>query len=222
VHRTGGTGLLASVVIVSYGDHLALRTCLDLIRKCTSVPHEVVVAGNFQRGPREAAPRAASMSNRVWVESRGPRTRIINQGILRSKGEYVSVLSAGALVTPGWLDRMILCFERNAGAGVVLPGRGADLCMLTKRGVISEVGLWDERMETGQHADADYFMRVLQSGQRVVRSKETFVFPYERRRRKPSGTGVEPQTKSHDAFVGKWCGNIVDFWDDLDAVFQTD
>ena len=44
-----------------------------------------------------------------------------NQGIAAARGEYILLMNNDTVVTPGWLDRMISCMERNPGAGIVGP-----------------------------------------------------------------------------------------------------
>ena len=44
-----------------------------------------------------------------------------NQGMAAARGEYILLMNNDIVVTPGWLERMVSCAERNPGSGIVGP-----------------------------------------------------------------------------------------------------
>lgn len=44
-----------------------------------------------------------------------------NQGYRKATGDYIVLLNSDTIVTPGWLDRMTECMEKNEGTAIVGP-----------------------------------------------------------------------------------------------------
>jgi len=112
-----------------------------------------------------------------------------NQGIQASKGDVIGILSNDSIVTSGWLPAL-LRFMEESGCGIVSPAmREGPLdyeldsyaaefttacrtatrpgllgfCMLIRRGVFDQIGLFDEGFRYGGCEDVDFLWRAQQA-----------------------------------------------------------
>jgi GT2 family glycosyltransferase/tetratricopeptide (TPR) repeat protein len=118
---------LVSIVILTHNQLAYTRICLDSIRRETGLPVELIVVDN---GSSDGTVR--------YLETMKERQRSIalrvipnktnlgfaagnNQGIAMARGRYILLMNNDVAVTPGWLERMIVCAETHPRAGIVGP-----------------------------------------------------------------------------------------------------
>jgi GT2 family glycosyltransferase/glycosyltransferase involved in cell wall biosynthesis len=115
-----------SIIIVTYNNLKLTKLCLVSIQKNTEYPnYEVIVVDN------------ASSDNTItyldqYRETHGNILIIKNdknlgfavannQGVKIASGDYIVFLNNDTIVTPGWLNNLLLHLIRNPGAGMVGP-----------------------------------------------------------------------------------------------------
>lgn len=115
----GEAPIAVSVVIVNWNGASDLEECLASLRAQTlAEPVEVVVVDN-----------ASADDSLAVLERQRPPLRVIrnavnrgfaagcNQGIAASRGEFVALLNADAVVEPAWLDELVARIRTDAGIG---------------------------------------------------------------------------------------------------------
>ncbi|MDE2490205.1 MAG: glycosyltransferase family 2 protein, partial [Elusimicrobia bacterium] len=112
---------LTSIIVPCYNGLRYTRECLESVARHTPVPHEVIVVDN-----------ASTDGTAEWVRRR-PRVRLIrnatnrgfaaaiNQGMRAARGSRLLWLNSDAVVTPGWLERLLACADRAPWIGAVAP-----------------------------------------------------------------------------------------------------
>jgi len=104
---------LASIVVPVHGQADCTRVCLEAVLRFTRAPYEVIVVDN-------ASPDGTPALLEEFRQRPGPARfevvrnaenlgfgRACNQGIAASRGRYVVLLNNDAVVTPGWLDKLV-------------------------------------------------------------------------------------------------------------------
>lgn len=112
---------LVSVIVVNYRTEQYLAECLRSVRQQDYARIELVLVNNgspeFDPSIRDEFQPEVSLEN--------PRNlgfaRANNQGILRSRGEYVLLLNADAWLEPGFITCAVKEFGRDASIGTVVP-----------------------------------------------------------------------------------------------------
>lgn len=115
-----------SVVILTYNKLSCTRLCVESIYRNTQYPHfELVIVDN-----------ASTDGTRTYLEVLQqliPNLHVIfndhnegfafanNQGILRSRGEYVVLLNNDTILCPGWLTQLIRYLEQDVEIGIIGP-----------------------------------------------------------------------------------------------------
>ncbi len=117
---------LASIVIPTHDNLHLTQVCVDSIHRTTSWPnHEIVVVDNASTDGTPAYLRdlAAGYPNvRCIFNGRNEGfARAANQGMAAAAGDYLVLLNNDAVVTHGWLSRMIRHLERHPDAGMIGP-----------------------------------------------------------------------------------------------------
>ena len=114
---------LASIVVPTWNGLKYTRECLDSVLKRTREPFEVVVVDNGSTDGTAAYVRSLK-DPRVRLiahEKNLGFARAINAGTAKARGRWVVWLNSDAVVTPGWLDRLVACAERAPWVGAVGP-----------------------------------------------------------------------------------------------------
>jgi GT2 family glycosyltransferase len=126
---------VASVVLVTYGGWDLARRTLETLADNTGTPFEVIVVDN---------PTDEDVASRLREEVEGAEVILnernegfgpaANRGADRAGGEYLVFLNTDALVSPGWLERLIESLEADPRAGAVVPR------FLNEDGTVQEAG----------------------------------------------------------------------------------
>ena len=119
---------LVSIVILTCNQLKYTRKCLASILEHTGPSFEIIVVDN---GSVDGTPEF--LDSQFEEKFPADRLKVIknkenkgfaagnNQGIAAARGEYILLMNNDIVVTPGWLDRLIACAERNPRAGIVGP-----------------------------------------------------------------------------------------------------
>jgi glycosyltransferase involved in cell wall biosynthesis len=111
-----------SIVIPSCNRLNRLRACIDSIEANTSQPHEIIVVDyGSTDGTRTYLLRKSIAVRYALLNKDVHMTGSLNQGLMMAKGTAIVVLDQNALVTPGWLDRLLDCLHSDPRIGVVGP-----------------------------------------------------------------------------------------------------
>jgi GT2 family glycosyltransferase/tetratricopeptide (TPR) repeat protein len=112
---------LVSIVIVTHNCLRYTNLCLDSLRRCTDVPHEIIVVDN---GSSDGTPDdLAAMPDVKLIKNETNRgyPAAANQGIQASRGDYVVLLNNDVIVGPGWLARLSGVFASHPEVGITGP-----------------------------------------------------------------------------------------------------
>ena len=139
-----------------------------------------------------------------YIQSKIPKgySGALNTGLELATGDYICFMNNDTVVVPGWMDKMIECFEANENAGLVCPtfwGSGAKqsidwndgtkfdyvdnifsiigVCFLIPRKVLDKIGNWDEDYGHGGE-DFDICKRIQDAGYDIYVARESFIYHY--------------------------------------------
>lgn len=139
-----------------------------------------------------------------YIQNKIPKgySGALNTGLELATGDYICFMNNDTVVVPGWMDKMIECFEANENAGLVCPtfwGSGAKqsidwndgtkfdyvdnifsiigVCFLIPRKVLDKIGNWDEDYGHGGE-DFDICKRIQDAGYDIYVARESFIYHY--------------------------------------------
>jgi len=159
-----------SIVITTYQNPEELKKCIASVTDHTKVPYEIII----EDGSLEA----------------GGLPKANNEGIKRSHGDYILFLNDDAeIIRDGWLKVMIDEFKGDSKIGIVGPtvyvmGQNTKYdwtlfwCVLIKREVFENIGLFDEGFGMGLNDDLDFCIRAQKMGYRIVAPSSPFKLTY--------------------------------------------
>jgi GT2 family glycosyltransferase/Tfp pilus assembly protein PilF/SAM-dependent methyltransferase len=119
---------LTSIIITTYNQLKFTEKCIESIFNYAIVPFELIVVDN---GSSDGT--VEYLESEVLGRNTAVRIKIIknkenkgfaggnNQGIAAATGDYILLLNNDTVVTPGWLELLINCAERNSKIGIVGP-----------------------------------------------------------------------------------------------------
>ena len=135
--------------------------------------------------------------------------KAVNKGIAFSEAEFVCLLNNDTIVNPGWLGELIKVGEKDLKIGIVNPssntlgqpcprmivpskeqkesgsfvelGSAFGFCMLIKKEILKDVGLFDESYGMGYFEDTDFSLRAKEKGYKSVRAIASYVYHKEKR-----------------------------------------
>lgn len=129
-HSIGGKRSV-SIIIPCYNGVMYTRRCLKSILSATRYPYELILVdngstdgtGTYLSGLARSVAKQGFPYLHAFHVIRNTRNRgvsgALNQGILRSKGQYVCYLNNDTVVSDGWLDRLRGHAERDEMIGIV-------------------------------------------------------------------------------------------------------
>lgn len=208
---------LTSIVIVADNGFPSLRACIDGIR-VNLVPgtYELIVV---------AAPAAAD--TKEWLLEQADVQLVLSDeagfarrsrpGVERASGRYVLFLDSTVLVTEQCLPRLIACLESSLEIGAAEPVHdltrpllsGEDKrqyllrldgrCLLVKTALLHTTGLFSERFASFSAQLADFSLRALGQGFKLVECSDAFV-----KAALPGSPAESEWGEDHDRFGKKW------------------
>ncbi len=112
-------------VIVCIHNALAdVRRCLESVTANTRMPYKLILVDDgSDEETRDYVAAYADSQGALLIRNERAKgyTFAANQGLRRSRGEYVVLLNSDTVVTPLWLDRMVACGESDERIGLVGP-----------------------------------------------------------------------------------------------------
>jgi len=224
------TALTVSIVIPVFNRVEYTRQCLEALAENTPADlFEVIIVDNGSTdGTKEFLSCLGGDVTVITNETNLGFAKACNQGIEKAKGEHVLLLNNDAVVTGGWLDRLLshldpdtgmvgpmsngasgpqqvreVPYGENMGELPVIMGLGG-FCLLVRKKVLDIAGGLDERFVNGNFGIDDLCLRSFIAGYRNVIAKDAFVHHY-------GGTasgseGVDPLALKADLrrFADKW------------------
>ena len=117
---------LASIIILCHRDRAYVRRCVASVRRYTRIPYELIFVDNASGDGVIEDLRDIHKESAAPVRIiRNKKNRFFaggnNQGIRAARGDYVLLLNADTLVTPGWLQDLVECARRHPTVGLVGP-----------------------------------------------------------------------------------------------------
>jgi len=117
---------LVSIVILCHNDKQYLARCVASLRRFTRVDHEIIFVDN---GSKDGVIRDLRRIRRTYGYPvkiiRNPVNQFFaggnNQGMRAARGKHILLLNADTVVTPGWLDGLVRCVEKDSSIGLVGP-----------------------------------------------------------------------------------------------------
>ena len=115
-----------SIVIVTHNSAEFIGPCLQSVILDTKYPNvEIIVADNASTDDSVRIARSiAAFDSRIKVEAFAENLGFSggnNAAVRVSSGEYVLLLNADTMVTPGWLGRLIRHLEADSSIGLICP-----------------------------------------------------------------------------------------------------
>lgn len=101
-----------------------VRRCLQSIIEFTTKPYQLIIIDDGSDEPTATLLREFSLAHDAFLlrnDSPQHYTRAANIGLHKSQGDYVVLINSDAIVTEGWLDRLIMCAESDPNIGIVGP-----------------------------------------------------------------------------------------------------
>lgn len=124
---------LTSIIILTFNQLEYTKKCIESIFKNTREPFELIVVDNGSTDGTVEYLETEVGSQRSENRGQKAEVRIIknkenlgfaagnNQGMAAAKGDYILLMNNDIVVTPGCLERMILCAGRDPKIGIVGP-----------------------------------------------------------------------------------------------------
>jgi len=116
---------LVSIIILTFNELNFTKKCVDSIRKHTRYPYEIIFVDNASTdGTRTYLNRLTKSNDHYQVIHNEENLGFAagnNQGIAVATGKYILLMNNDIVVTPGWLDRLVSCAERDTRIGIVGP-----------------------------------------------------------------------------------------------------
>jgi GT2 family glycosyltransferase len=110
---------VVDIVIPTYKNLRGLRLCLESIRACTDILHNVIIVDNGNS--QELHDYLVQQGDIVYIK-KAPLNfaQAVNEGIKAGKGKYVCVLNDDVIVSKGWLQEMVNACTEGVGCVGVL------------------------------------------------------------------------------------------------------
>jgi FkbM family methyltransferase len=124
---------LVSIVILAHNQLAYTKKCINSIFTHTKAPFELIMVDNGSTDGTVEYLETEDRGRRSDVGGQRAEVRIIknkenlgfaagnNQGMAAARGNYILLMNNDIVVTPGWLERMISCAEKNPNIGIVGP-----------------------------------------------------------------------------------------------------
>lgn len=116
----------ASIIVLTFNGLEFVRLCLESVIEHTDAPYELIVVDNgsdkdvidYLEGVQK------NITARMHLIRNGENKGFpygCNQGIMRSKGDYIVLLNSDTIVTDGWLSGLINTADTDPDIGIVGP-----------------------------------------------------------------------------------------------------
>jgi GT2 family glycosyltransferase len=114
-----------SIIILVLDQLEHTQRCLESLRRCTPIEHEIILVDNGSKPETAhwliAYAKAQTDVRLIRNNSNRGFAAGNNQAIAIARGTHVILLNNDTVVTEGWLDRMMSALDRHPRAGIVGP-----------------------------------------------------------------------------------------------------
>ena len=164
-------------VYIKKSEHLAMSIkCLELARKNTKLPYELVIVETCSDYLKDYA------DVHIYEKERTDVIKSDNRGFRCSLGKYVVVLTNDVFVGENWLECLKDCFQRpDCGIATLASTESGNkkedkiieeiyfpLVMISQE-LFSKIGYFDEEYRM-YWADADFMVRTYEAGYKIYRN----------------------------------------------------
>lgn len=109
-----------SIIIPVYGQHLHTFSCIkSIVDHTPHIAYEILIADDVSPEPAAIALAEVSGLRILRNETNQGFLRNCNLAAREARGDYLVILNNDTLVTAGWLEALLLPFERDTRTGVV-------------------------------------------------------------------------------------------------------
>ena len=206
------------LVIPVYNGLGYLKKCLDSILAYTKTNtcHIIIIDDDSDSHTQRYLRRLAGEYPGQITLHRNPENlgfvKSCNLGITLGNAPFVALVNSDVVVTPGWLERLVVCAEsdpriaavnpftnhaaqidlplapganffgmdeylqRHAPTAAVDVVTGVGFCLLLRRSVLEQVGIFDEIYGRGYGEESDLCMRLTTQGHRTVVASNVYVY----------------------------------------------
>ena len=110
-----------SIVVLTYNQIEYTRQCVDSLIAHTRQPYELILVDNGSRDGTPEYLRSIAGAKVILNSENLGYAAGNNLGIAVAEGDYIVLLNNDAIVTEGWLDRLVAPMERDRSIGFVGP-----------------------------------------------------------------------------------------------------
>jgi GT2 family glycosyltransferase len=177
------------------------RVCIDSIVNYTKAPYELILV---QEGDDPAITKLLQSYKAKFTQNVKPKgfAGAMNSGLSVAEGNYYCFLNNDTVMTPGWLEEMLLAFK-DEKVGLVTPtysemegrqvidynkGQQFDyvedplslkgVCFLVSKMAMNKIGNWDETFGLGGGDDNDICFRMSKAGFSLVIARRSYIYHY--------------------------------------------
>lgn len=116
---------LTSIVMHSFSNLKLLRQCIQELEKYTPEQHEIVFVDHNSTAEikKWLKKQAETVAHYKYVEDNRDQSfvNLLNNGIGKSSGEFIVILSSDVMVSENWLSDMLGCLQSAAQPAIVGP-----------------------------------------------------------------------------------------------------
>jgi GT2 family glycosyltransferase/tetratricopeptide (TPR) repeat protein len=119
--RKASDDVSVSIIIVTYNQVEYTKECIASIKEFTRVPHRIIVVDNCSTDKTRSYLKTLPGVDVLLNDENVGFPAACNQAINRADGDYVLLLNNDAVVTEGWLERLVEIGESEPTIGLVGP-----------------------------------------------------------------------------------------------------
>jgi len=180
------------------------QVCIDSIIRYTDNFELILVQEGEDEKLKELMQEFVTSLKVKYIQNKTPKgySGALNTGLEQATGEYICFINNDVVAVPGWMDKMLKCFDKKENVGLVAPtfwGSGAKqsidwgtepefdyvdnifsiigVCFIIPRKVLDKIGNWDESYGHGGE-DFDICQRVQDAGYDIYVARESFIYHY--------------------------------------------
>ncbi|WP_226643249.1 glycosyltransferase [Mesobacillus subterraneus] len=114
---------LVSIVVLAYNKLEYTKLCIDSIYRFTAnIDYELIVVNNGSTDETQEFFESLPKARIVHLEDNVGPVNGFNEGIKVAKGRYTACISNDFILTPRWLDNLLICIDSDPSIGFVSPG----------------------------------------------------------------------------------------------------
>jgi len=222
---------LCSIIILNWNSCDLLKRCLDLIKKNTKHPYELIIIDNGSIKDDSAKYIDNLQVKKIMNKENLGFAIGVNQGMKIAKGDIL-LMNVDAEPQEGWLEEMYKTMMKFPDAGIIGPlgnevasGHQREgyikedsktpnvygYCMLILRELFEKIGYFDENYKVGGYEDNDYGIRAKLAGYELYLSAKALVKHEAHQVFKKNGlNNFEYEARNREYYLNKFFGIMLD------------